>query len=240
MNVPSKTIGNGRVDRRRARTRAAILDAAERAFIEHGYRGARMEDLAEEADVSVGSIYGHFGNKDGLYLALVERAVDLFAEYMGRAYASSDSPLEQVMAAGDAYLRFHLEHPGAFRFLAFDGVETRMPIVDDDMQARVSERTAALIDNFRDRIAAAVQAGQAGPLDAHLTSRFLWGAWNGMVALGLRTDGMALTDDEITACVQQARQIVVEGLTHPSFRDEEGRSRARLVSIPSPDPAGEG
>jgi AcrR family transcriptional regulator len=232
-------VAEGRVARRRTRTRGAILDAAEAAFIRHGYRGARMEDLAEEADVSVGSIYGHFGNKDGLYLALVDRALDRFAGYMRQAYAASDSPLEQVMAAGDAYLRFHLEHPGSFRFFALEGVETRMADVGGELQARVEQRTAEIVDGFRDRIDAAVEAGQAGPLDAHLTSRFLWGAWNGMVALGLRTDGMALSEDEIDACVQQARRIVVEGLTDPAFRDEEGRSRARLVSITSPPPGDE-
>ena len=113
--------------RRAARTRAAILDAAEAAFASNGYRRTRMEDVAERADVAVGSIYLHFGNKDGLYLALVERAVDLFARYMASAYRDEWSPLEEVLAAGDAYLRFHAEHPGAFRFLAFDGVETDTP-----------------------------------------------------------------------------------------------------------------
>jgi AcrR family transcriptional regulator len=227
---PTTKAPSERISRRRDRTRTAILDAAEAAFIRNGYRGARMEDLAGEADVSVGSIYGHFGNKDGLYLALVDRAVELFAGYMQEAYAASDSPLEQVMAAGDAYLRFHLEHPGAFRFLAFDGVETRLPVVDDALQARVAERTGALIDAFAERIAAATAAGEAVDLDPYLTSRFLWGAWNGVVALGLRTDRLALSDEQVSACLQQARRIVVDGLTAAAFRDADGRSRARLVS----------
>src|SRR6476469_230943 len=84
--------------RRRARTRAVILDAAERAFSEQSFRATRIEDIAEDADVSVGSIYQHFGNKDGLYLALVERAVELFSGYMQQAYQDGWSPLEQVIA----------------------------------------------------------------------------------------------------------------------------------------------
>jgi AcrR family transcriptional regulator len=89
-----------------------------------GYHGVSMEMLADEADISVGSIYNLFSNKAGLYLAVAERATELFAQYLARAYTVSDSPLEQVMACGDAYLRFHLDHPGAFRFIAFSGVET--------------------------------------------------------------------------------------------------------------------
>lgn len=221
-----------RISRRRERTREAILEAAELAFVSGGYRRVRMEELAGAADVSVGSIYGHFGNKDGLYLALVERAADVFAGYMARAYASSSSPLEQVMAAGDAYLRFHVEHPGMFRFLAFDGVETRLPFVDDTLQDRVSQHVEGIIDGFAERIAAAVAAGEArSDIDPRLTSRVLWGAWNGMVALGVRTDGLALSEEEIAACIDQARRIVVEGLTTPGFRDADGDSRARLVPV---------
>src|SRR3954469_15218764 len=137
MNVIAESNAT-RGARRAARTRAAILDAAEGAFAATGYRRTKMEDVAARADVGVGSIYLHFGNKDGLYLALVERAVELFGRYMQEAYRPEWSPLEQVVAGGDAYLRFHIEHPGAFRFLAFDGVETDTPVVDPARRARVA------------------------------------------------------------------------------------------------------
>jgi AcrR family transcriptional regulator len=229
-----------RTERRQHRNREAILDAAEAAFIGGGYRGARIGDIADAADVAVGSIYTHFGNKDGLYLALVERATELFARYLDEAFRDEWSPLEQVMAAGDSYLRFYLEHPGAFRFLAFDGVETRLPVVDPTLSARVTERVTTLIDGFRAKIQAAIDAGEADAgLDAHLASRFLWGAWNGAVALGLRTDGLALDRGQVEACLQHARRLVLEGLTAPSFRTAEGRSQARLLrTAGSARPAG--
>ncbi len=231
---PAESPPVARGARRAARTRAAILDAAERVFRVEGYRGARMEDIAEAADVAVGSIYTHFGNKDGLYHALAERSAELFGRYMEQAYTADRTPLERVMAAGDAYLRFHLEHPGAFRFLAFDGVEAGPPIGDDDVAARVTARVAELIDGFRDQIAEAIRTGEARPLDPDQLSRFLWGAWNGVVALGSRNDRLALTEDEIDACIQTGRRLVVEGLAAPAARDENGDARARLVSIESP------
>jgi TetR/AcrR family transcriptional regulator len=232
--IPVEPAPVARGARRAARTRAAILDAAERVFRVEGYRGARMEDIAEAADVAVGSIYTHFGNKDGLYHALAERSVELFGRYMEQAYTEDRTPLERVMAAGDAYLRFHLEHPGAFRFLAFDGVEAGPPIGDDDVAARVTARVAELIDGFRDQIAEAIRTGEARPLDPDQLSRFLWGAWNGVVALGSRNDRLALTEDEIDACIQTGRRLVVEGLAAPATRDEHGDARARLVSVESP------
>ncbi len=224
------------MSRRRARTREQILDAAERTFAAAGYRGARMEELAAAADVSVGSIYGHFGNKDGVYLALVQRALEQFGAYLQEAFRPEFSPLEQVMAAGDVYLRFHLEHPGSFRFLAFDGVETQLPVVDDSLRAEVGRRLDELIGGFQLRISEAIATGEADAgFDARLAARFLWGAWNGVVSFGLRTDRMALTDDEIAQCLRLGRRLVNEGLTAPGFRDAEGRSKARLLDTGRPE-----
>jgi AcrR family transcriptional regulator len=203
-----------------------------------GYHGVSMEMLADEADISVGSIYNLFSNKAGLYLAVAERATELFAQYLARAYTVSDSPLEQVMACGDAYLRFHLDHPGAFRFIAFSGVETRPPEVDDPSQAAAGTRALAVVEEFRDCIAAAITAGEASPrINPDLTSRVLFGAWNGIVALGIRQDELTLEEDAIADAIAEARRIVLDGLTDPGHRDAAGHSRARLLTIPEPVPA---
>src|SRR3954463_4408149 len=72
----------GRPARRKARTVSAILDAAERHFLERGYESTKVDDIAHDADVAVGSLYNHFGGKEALYGALVARALDLFEAYM--------------------------------------------------------------------------------------------------------------------------------------------------------------
>jgi AcrR family transcriptional regulator len=210
--------------------REQLLDVAERAFVRSGYRDVRMEDLADAVDVSVGTLYGHFGSKDGLYLALGERALDAFATYLHDAFQLDYTPLEQVMACGDLYLRFHLEHPGLFRFLAFSGADTQFAQVDEDLRDRVGRRVGEIMGTFEAHIAAAIASGEAdAAYDPKLVARFLWGAWNGVVALNLRGDEMALTDAEVSACIQTGRRIVNGGLTAPAFRNDLGHSRARLV-----------
>ncbi len=72
-------------DGRRARTSRAILDAASRLFFERGLQRTTIDEIAEAAGVSVGSVYVHFGSKEGLYLALVEHAVELSEEYTLKA-----------------------------------------------------------------------------------------------------------------------------------------------------------
>lgn len=47
--------------------RAAILDAAERMFLRHGYEGVSMDQIAAAAGVSKLTVYSHFGDKDALF-----------------------------------------------------------------------------------------------------------------------------------------------------------------------------
>jgi TetR/AcrR family transcriptional regulator len=55
--------------------REAIVDTAMRHFAEHGYQGARVEDMATELGIAKGSVFQHFGSKAGLFLEAYKRAV---------------------------------------------------------------------------------------------------------------------------------------------------------------------
>ena len=63
---------------RNAKTQAKrdlIVDTAMRQFAEHGYQGAKVEDIALDLGIAKGSIFQHFGSKAGLFLQAYKRAV---------------------------------------------------------------------------------------------------------------------------------------------------------------------
>jgi AcrR family transcriptional regulator len=55
--------------------RDRILVSSMRLFAEHGYRGAKIEDIATELQIAKGSIFQHFGSKATLFLEAYKRAV---------------------------------------------------------------------------------------------------------------------------------------------------------------------
>jgi AcrR family transcriptional regulator len=70
-------VADQRSPRRSARTEAkrqAIVECAMRHFAEHGYAGARVDDMAAELGIAKGSIFQHFGSKSGLFLKAYQRA----------------------------------------------------------------------------------------------------------------------------------------------------------------------
>ena len=72
--------------------RSHIIDAAMRHFAENGYHAARVGDIAATLGIAKGSIFQHFGSKDGLFFEVYKRAVRSFSKYL-------DAPSD-VRAAG--------------------------------------------------------------------------------------------------------------------------------------------
>ena len=59
-----------RKERERERRRQQIIVAAKRVFSEKGFNRATMEDIAQEAELSAGTLYLYFKNKDELYASM--------------------------------------------------------------------------------------------------------------------------------------------------------------------------
>jgi AcrR family transcriptional regulator len=62
--------------------RSRIVDAATLHFAERGYHDARVGDIALALGIAKGSIFQHFGSKDGLFFEVYKRAVRTFAKYL--------------------------------------------------------------------------------------------------------------------------------------------------------------
>jgi AcrR family transcriptional regulator len=75
LDSPTPPRKSPRQERSR-RTVERILDASARIFHEQGYAAATTNDIADEADVSVGSLYQYFPNKDALLVALTTRHIE--------------------------------------------------------------------------------------------------------------------------------------------------------------------
>ncbi len=219
------TTSLSRTERRKARTTTAILDAAEAVFVSHGYHGARVEEIAERADVAIGSLYTHFGSKLGCYLAVVDRALTLEESYLRPAIEEADGPGGALRAAGQAYLRFSLEHPGHFRLLGLPPVGLAAEGELSGPAERLARRGEELNDGLAGIIADGVAAGTLRPVDPRRTARFLWGAWTGVISLHERPDRLRLDDEELRAVLEEGDRIVTLGLLTDEARDaaEEGR-----------------
>src|SRR5205823_14953845 len=92
MTAPSDPPVDLGDQRRSARKRRAILDAATQVFLSKGYLGTSMDEIAALAEVSKQTVYKHFADKEALFNEIVLSTVN----------EASDPVYEEVMNLADS------------------------------------------------------------------------------------------------------------------------------------------
>lgn len=92
-------------------TRARILAAATREFSRHGLGGARVDRIAERAGANKRMLYYYFGDKDALFLAVLEQAYEDIRRAEQELHLLDASPVEGVVRLVEFTWRYYLEHP---------------------------------------------------------------------------------------------------------------------------------
>jgi AcrR family transcriptional regulator len=93
------------------RTRASILEAATREFARHGLGGARVDRIAERAGANKRMLYYYFGDKDGVFLAALERSYAQIRNAEQALDLEHRDPREAVRRLVQFTWRYYLEHP---------------------------------------------------------------------------------------------------------------------------------
>jgi AcrR family transcriptional regulator len=183
-----------------------ILECAMRLFAEHGYRGARIEDIAIELQIAKGSIFQHFGSKANLFLEAYRRAVTSLPAWL-------DAP-EDVRGAG------------FFVVVDYWIARTEHLMVEDRVPYRV-----ALVGNYGIDLPVRKEINRfLVSEDPYGTLEFIeWGQQRGEIRTDVEGEVLASLVDWWSSSLQDA--LVTEeldpGLFH-RLRGDPERRRARI------------
>ena len=106
-----------RKEREKEQRRNTILDAAEKVFFSKGIKLATMDEVAEAAELSKGTLYLYFNSKEELFLGIACRALTLMKEMFEEAVNLKSSGLEKVRAIGEAHYLYSLKYPHYFNMV---------------------------------------------------------------------------------------------------------------------------
>jgi AcrR family transcriptional regulator len=147
-----------------SRKRAMIVDAALRAFLENGYAESSVNRIAEEAGVSIKTLYRHFESKDDLFSAVMEAACSTPGMQSGMQSDSvselgetdvpdwfSEPPPVALPIAGNEYLRHALseEQLALYRVVTRDA--PRFPELARRYREQVTGTRDALFASYLER-----------------------------------------------------------------------------------------
>ena len=162
-----------------AEFRDRLCDVAEKLFADRGLEAVTMRQLAAEMGVSPMTPYRYFKDKDAILAAVRARAFDRHAAALEAAYSeTAGSRNVRAQALTEAYVRFALENPEAYK-LMFD---IRQPTADayPDLVRAAARSKNTMTLHLMERVAAGEFQG-----DPELVGHMYWSAMHGPIMLQL-------------------------------------------------------
>ncbi len=170
------------------------MDAALHCFVERGFHGTAIPQIADQADIAAGTIYHYFESKEVLVNALFRRLKAAVAERVLAAFPHGASPRTQFAVTWREMVSYAVANPTAFAFIELHHHGTYL-----DAESLAMER------NMKDFARAMIQRAQAlglmKPLPAEVLMELVFGAFVGM----MRAHGegrIELSDDVATGAEQ--------------------------------------
>jgi len=218
-------------------TREAILDAAEKVFAEHGFDGARIDAIAAAADYNKSLIFHYFGDKLGLYAAVIRRADQQMNKgleqtiallYEEDTVASAHKFKTVLKALINVYFNYLVQNPRIMRIFNWEMAE-RWQTYAKIISQRDREDVDRIAPFFHKAQSAGLLRSDFEPIIQFVLSSFLCQQYLGSVPLYQ----MLLPDEDFSspAALARAREYIVEFiiqgmLVKPAEKNDEHDARA--------------
>lgn len=207
-----------RREREKEQRQNAIIDAAEKVFFSKGVENATMDEVAEVAELSKGTLYIYFENKEDLYHAIILRGLNILHSLFEKAAANEEKGIDKLTAFGQAYFHFYQKYPHYLNaMMHHEGQKVDIDGNENNPYVHLCVEAGNRLFGFmQEAVKIGIQDGSLRKdLDPLLVSVVLWGHSNGIMQL-IETKGdmfkkmMGIKSEDVMAYSYQLMRCYLE------------------------------
>jgi AcrR family transcriptional regulator len=172
------------------RARDTFLKAATRLINQRGYRGASVEKISAQLNVTKGSFYHHNEAKDDLVIACFERSFDIIKRVQSAAMQEPGTHWRRLCSAASALVAFQMSDSGPL--LRTSAISALPETIRQDMLNRWGRSS----DRFSAMISDGIAEGSIRPVDPVIAAHLHNATLNAVASMRFQKD---VTSDEIVA-----------------------------------------
>lgn len=193
--------------------RNTILKAARRLFFDRGFKAVTVDDIAEKADVSKGSIYLCFESKEEIY-AQILITDNLILHERIRTFALIEASASQLLQEfSRIYVDYFLNDKELFRILMTFMMQTGHMHLTEKQNHELIRTTNANIKIISEIIQKGINSGEFYPVsNVQQVQNAIWGMLNGIISLYLFTGNPIKRMERIHSTVQDSLNVFIKGL----------------------------
>ncbi len=174
-----------RKQRERELRKKQILKAAEKIITRKGMQNTTMDEIAESCELSKGTLYLYFRNREELIFSLLIMTLDNFIKIMESNLKKQDSFQSRFVCIGESYLEFYHKYP--YQFKIMNHSPEQHPEIEHpsrELESELMASSAKLWSMVEGVIQEGIDIGlirkDVNPLEVGIS---LWASSNGMIQL---------------------------------------------------------
>ncbi len=133
-----------RKEREKETRKESIIDAAQKVFFEKGLLLSTMDEIAETAELSKGTLYLYYHSKEDLYLAVTMRGLGIMRHMFEEIISRNTSAVKTMVELSKTYTTFYEQNKNYFRMLHFFNTPQFHKQVSDEMMKSCDELNQSL------------------------------------------------------------------------------------------------
>ena len=203
-----------RKEREKQRRKEEILDAAQKVFFSRGIENSTMDEVAEKAELSKGTLYLYFKSKEDIHWAITYRGIRDLLALTEKRIDREKNALENLLIIADTFIQFtHDQKELANSMLIFEGCDINKMNVDQD-QIRHSFLHDSPIQLVTEFVGIGVEKGLIrNDIPVNTLSHILWSQLIGVLQIAIRKkelfDLVKITREDL---IENHIKIILKGI----------------------------
>lgn len=190
-----------------------ILKAARRLFFDRGFKSVTVDNIAEKAEVSKGSIYLCFESKEEIYTQILIADNIALHERIRNFSSIKASATQLLQEFARIYVDYFFSDKELFRILMTFMMQTGQMHLTEKQSAELIRTTNENIKVISEIIQKGVDAGEFRPIEnVKQMQNAIWGMLNGIISLFLFTGNPVKRMERIHSTVQSSLAVIIKGL----------------------------
>jgi AcrR family transcriptional regulator len=205
-----------RREREKQARQDAILEAAQEIFFAKGLDQATIDEVAEKAELSKGTIYLYFKSKEELYISVLLKGLSiLIKQFQGLRSRFADKAADELIREmRDIYYHFFKKYPEYFYIhsLLYHGrIKGK---IDPDIWAATHQRMKAALQIVAENIESGVQNGTFRRIDCWKTANSFWGSATGVMMMTDDPDHQKIVGVSVKEQLDYTIELLIDSLSN--------------------------
>jgi AcrR family transcriptional regulator len=202
-----------RKEREKNSRRQQIQECAKKLFLRKGFRSTTMEDIAKEAELSIGAIYQYFKSKDELYASMNLESLQCTIDKVETIYKNQRlSPERKILKIKDALYKIFLNDPSLLRIIFHVQLEDTLAGLDKKLLNRLNEAGRKMMRLLASIYQDGVGVGDFNEGHGLAHADIIWGTFAGLMMWEGAKRRINPKKDFLKSTLDQAFEIFCRGI----------------------------